>query len=770
MEIESFDLSKILKILTAHLNGIDDDALDYFSSMLSEEGIDGESVKEGFMPFLDSWTNCDATVRQEIVAKLRDAGVVRRNGASENDEPRVLENIVVLNKQIDNAMTDKEREMQEGLWGIDKVRDKRNEQFQGTEAGSAKYERKAKQEQKKWLNDLEQQFSKSQLEAEAGEDDAQISAMMLPDLSGNSREKDIQVTKVNITFGGHLLLDDAEIRISYGHRYGLCGRNGVGKTTLLRHMAAFDIKDFPRHHRILHVKQEVKSSALPVIEVVLAADVERTELVAKEKALLARQEAIESKQSQSSSSNGVSGTSDLNVSNSSSPLPGASAQPSSSGDGGGDEMLALQEELAAVYERMEHIGVYTAESRAASILSGLQFSEAMQAAPVDNLSGGWRMRVALAAALLLEPDLLMLDEPTNHLDLEAVLWLQRYLRSYKHTVLLVSHDRAFLNEVCTDMIYFNRKKLEYYKGNYDIFVGTRKEMLANQQRQHEAQAAKLAHMQEFVDKFRFNAKRASLVQSRIKAIEREKVIDAVENETDGFRFFFPDAGQLGRPIIQIEGVTFGYGEGGLAHPLFRDVHMSIDQDSRIALVGPNGAGKSTLLNLILGKLSPTEGFCRVNPNLRIGVFTQHHLDSMDLNKSAVQNMAARWPLAPEAELRSHLGKYELHGNDVMKPIKFVSGGQKSRVAFACLTFTKPHVLLLDEPTNHLDMEAINALTEAIKNFTGGALIISHDQYFINSVCDSVWVVGDQAVRKFRGSFDEYKVDALKNFSKSAKSR
>lgn len=304
---------------------------------------------------------------------------------------------------------------------------------------------------------------------------------------------------------------------------------------------------------MLHVKQEVKSSPLSVLEVVLDSDVERKALMAREAELIEQQ---------------------------------------SSMDGDAASSDKLMQELADLQERMALLSVNSAESRAASILAGLQFSEEMQRAPTESLSGGWRMRVALAAALFIEPDVLMLDEPTNHLDLEAVLWLENYLKGYEKTVLLVSHDRAFLNDVCTDIILFDKLKLMYYRGNYDMYEGTRKELEIVQQKQHEAQKVKIAHMQEFVDKFRFNAKRASLVQSRIKSIEKEIVVEAVEEE-EHFSFSFYDAGQLGRPIIQIEGVTFGYGEVSrdVSKALFRDVHLGIDQSSRVALVGPNGAGK-----------------------------------------------------------------------------------------------------------------------------------------------------------------------------------
>jgi ATP-binding cassette subfamily F protein 3 len=273
-----------------------------------------------------------------------------------------------------------------------------------------------------------------------------------------------------------------------------------------------------------------------------------------------------------------------------------------------------------------------------------------------------------------------------------------------------------------------------------------------QQRQHEAQQVKLAHMQEFVDKFRYNAKRASLVQSRIKMIEKEDVIADVEDEKP-FEFWFADAGEIGRPVIQLDDVTFGYSPDKI---LFEHVMLDVDLKSRVALVGPNGVGKSTVLNLVQGKLTALNGFIKINPQLRLGVFTQHHMDSFDLVISPLQNMMNRWPKATDAELRAHLGRYEVTGNDALKPMKFMSGGQKSRVAFAALTFSKPHVVILDEPTNHLDMEAIEALANALIDFKGGVVVISHDQYFIEKVCSEIWIVGNKTVKIYKGTFEDYK--------------
>eukprot|EP01039_Chlorochromonas_danica_P000241 gene241-259_t len=710
---------QVKSILTKHLSFMDDETIDYFESMVKEGGSTSAVFRDALAPFIESYDRTStleeanefsAKVAQELV----ELGALKESEM--NDGPQLLEKSVLLSAIADSHLSAEDKANVEAMWGLADARKRRVELKAAPEDGlgtSSRTERKAAREQTKWLEELEAQFV-------GEEDNNNVTTMVLPDFSGNSNERDIHVHNFNMTYGGNLLLEGADLRLVYGRRYGLIGRNGIGKTTLLKHMANFSIEGFPRHLRVLHVKQEVKSSASSVLQVVLDADVERS-------ALLAREVELQSELQNSSGDNT-------------------------------QEMQRLVDAMTDLQNRMAILGVHDAESRAASILAGLQFSPAMQALPTEALSGGWRMRVALAAALFIEPDLLMLDEPSNHLDLEGVIWLEQYLKSYSKTVLLVSHDRAFLNAVCTDIVHFDKLKLTYYRGNYDSFLGTRKEMRIVQQKQHEAQKVKLQHMQDFVDKFRYNAKRASLVQSRIKAIEKETVVEAVEEE-DEFRFQFYDAGQLGRPIIQIEGVTFGY-DADHRQPLFREVHSNIDQSSRVALVGPNGAGKSTFLNLIQGKLTPWEGIVKINPQLKLGIFTQHHIDSFDLNISPLQNLILRFPDAAQADLRAHLGRYEVTGNDALKPMKFSSGGQKSRVAFAMLTFTKPHVVLMDEPTNHLDGSAIDALIDALKNFNGGVMIISHDQYFINQVCDELWLIKDQRVTRYGGSFNDYKKSVL----------
>jgi ATP-binding cassette subfamily F protein 3 len=727
--------SDIRGVIEKSLSSLDDDAKDYFVGMIEEMGtLDEDEMQSTLVPFVESYTDVSEGEAVETVKKmcdsLRSLGMTDNAKGAKEDNGETTELLSRPTQLTDTLLSASEQaEIDKSAWGFNSIRAKVNREIPTDEEGNfvnwdsnIHEQRKEAKEQKKFLKQLE-----ADTKFCGGEETAsnQISTMTLPDFSGKAREKDIQVMNFNIIYGNKLLLDGADLKLAYGRRYGLVGKNGVGKTSLLTRMATFDIEGFPRHHRVLHVKQEVSASAKSVLEVVLESDVERRSLLDKESVLLAKQKEM------------------------------GDSEESSVAD-----LEALNDELQQVYERMTQIGVATAESRAAEILSGLRFSDEMQKSTTESLSGGWRMRVALAGALFIEPDLLMLDEPTNHLDLEAVLWLENYLQSYPHTILLVSHDRAFLNEVCSDIMRFADQKLIYYRGNYDLYEATRKEQLLVQQRQFEAQQAKLGHMQEFVDKFRFNAKRASLVQSRIKAIEKEVLVEAVEEEKE-FKFKFTDAGQLGRPIIAIEGVTFGYDTNKRA--LFENVHLNIDQQSRVALVGPNGAGKSTLLNLIQAKLVPWDGIIRVNSALRVAVFTQHHIDSFDLTKSPLDNLLSRWPLEKEQDVRSHLGKYEIQGNDALKPMKFSSGGQKSRVAFAALTFSKPHVVILDEPTNHLDMGTIEALSQALQAFQGGVLVVSHDQHFITSLCNEIWVCDSTAksVTIFADGFASYKAKAVK---------
>jgi ATP-binding cassette subfamily F protein 3 len=419
----------------------------------------------------------------------------------------------------------------------------------------------------------------------------------------------------------------------------------------------------------------------------------------------------------------------------------------------GLEKDAIGKRLEEIYKRLEYIDADAAEARAASILAGLSFTPEMQLKNTKAFSGGWRMRIALARALFIEPDLLLLDEPTNHLDLHAVLWLETYLLKWPKTFIVVSHAREFLNTVVTDILHLHGKKLHAYKGDYDTFERTREEHLKNQMKAFETNEKARGHMQAFIDKFRYNAKRASLVQSRIKALERMEHVDAVVSDPD-YKFEFPTPeDRPGPPIISFSDASFGYPGGPI---LFKNLNFGIDLDSRIAMVGSNGIGKSTILKLISGDLQPTSGTVFRSPKVRMAVFSQHHVDGLDLTVNPLLYMMRCFPGVPEQKLRSHLGSFGVSGNLALQSMYTLSGGQKSRVAFAKITFKKPHIILLDEPSNHLDLDAVEALIQGLLIFQGGVLMVSHDEHLITGSVDELWAVTDGKVAPFEGTFKDYK--------------
>ncbi|CAK9310878.1 unnamed protein product [Citrullus colocynthis] len=532
--------------------------------------------------------------------------------------------------------------------------------------------------------------------------------------------KDIHMENFNISVGGRDLIVDGTVTLSFGRHYGLIGRNGTGKTTFLRYMAMHAIDGIPKNCQILHVEQEVVGDDTSALQCVLNSDIERTQLLAEEARLQALQREAEFDDGKSNAAIDKDGTA---------------------------------QRLEEIYKRLEFIDAYSAEARAASILAGLSFSPDMQRKATKTFSGGWRMRIALARALFIEPDLLLLDEPTNHLDLHAVLWLESYLVKWPKTFIVVSHAREFLNTVVTDILHLQGQKLTTYKGNYDTFERTREEQLKNQQKAFEANERTRSHMQSFIDKFRYNAKRASLVQSRIKALERIGHVDEVINDPD-YKFEFPTPDDRpGPPIISFSDASFGYPGGPI---LFKNLNFGIDLDSRIAMVGPNGIGKSTILKLIAGELQPTSGTVFRSAKVRIAVFSQHHVDGLDLSSNPLLYMMRCFPGVPEQKLRAHLGSFGVTGNLALQPMYTLSGGQKSRVAFAKITFKKPHIILLDEPSNHLDLDAVEALIQGLVLFQGGILMVSHDEHLISGSVEELWAVSEGKVNPFRGTFQDYK--------------
>ncbi|CAI4222256.1 unnamed protein product [Auanema sp. JU1783] len=533
-----------------------------------------------------------------------------------------------------------------------------------------------------------------------------------------ANSKDIKLESVDISIGTKQLLSCADVTMSFGRKYGLVGRNGIGKTTLLKMISCGQLL-IPSGIRMLSVEQEVEGNDVKVLDAVLASDVKRETMINKEKS-------IQSKLNKDSVTE--------------------------------SEKNKLHDELAKLYTEMEMLQMDKAPARASSILYGLGFTPDEQKKPTKEFSGGWRMRVALARALFVQPDLLLLDEPTNMLDMRAVYWLEGHLQSWEGTILTVSHDRKFLNEVCTDIIHLHTRRLDHYRGNYDTFEKTMKEKLSQQHREYEAQQQLRQHTQEFIDKFRYNAKRASMVQSRIKMLEKLPILLPVEMEGD-INFRFPECELLSNPVLTFDDLSFRYNED--SPYLFRKLNLGTHCSSRICIVGENGAGKTTLLKLLLGDLEPTTGLRNINRRIRIGYFTQHHVDQLDMEMTALEVLSKNHPGKTQEDYRSALGRFGLIGDMALQSVYTLSGGQKSRLAFANLAMGNPNYLVMDEPTNHLDVETVAALGNALNKFNGGVVLVSHDEQLIEMVCKELWVVKDRMVSNLDGGLAEYRKQVYK---------
>merc|ERR1719322_216736 len=528
--------------------------------------------------------------------------------------------------------------------------------------------------------------------------------------SGNNNSKDIRIENFDISFGEKVLLKSAELSLVYGRRYGMVGRNGLGKSTLLKMVSSGQLI-IQSHISVLHVEQEVTGDDTLALQSVLESDEKREGLLREEKEINAQM---------------AEGTAPATAST----------------------------RLAEVYAELEAMESDKAPSRASVILAGLGFTTQMQAAPTKSFSGGWRMRLALARALFCKPDLLLLDEPTNMLDMQAIIWLERYLQSWPSTLLVVSHDRSFLDEVPTDMLHLHSQRVDQCRGNYTQFVPTMTEKLKAQQREYEAQVEYRKHIQEFIDKFRYNAKRASMVQSRIKHLNSLPVLQPVERETE-VTLKFPEVEKLSPPILMLSDVSYAY-PNSTKGTVFSNCDLSATQESRICIVGENGAGKTTLLKLMMDHISPTQGRRDAHRNLKFGYFSQHHVDQLDMSVCSVELMAKHFPGHKTEEYRRMLGKFGVSGDLALQQICSLSGGQKSRVAFAVLCGHNPNFLILNEPTNHLDIETIEALGNAILNFKGGVILVSHDEKLIRMVCKELWVCSRGKVYCLEGGFEEYR--------------
>lgn len=513
----------------------------------------------------------------------------------------------------------------------------------------------------------------------------------------------LSITDLTFRFGGRTLLDKANLSIPSGHRIGLVGPNGTGKSTLFKLIAGELEPDggeitLVTGARMGMVRQDLPEDDTPLIDIVLAADTERASLFKEA------------------------------------------------------ETAEDPERIGYIYTRLEEISAYDAPSRAATILAGLGFNEAAQNSPISSFSGGWRMRVALAAALFRQPDLLMLDEPTNHLDFEAMVWLENYLMRYEKTLVIISHDRDILNKTVSHIVHLDRQKLVSYTGTYDEFERRRAEKLINQQALHEKQEAQKAKMMAFVDRFRAKASKAAQAQSRLKAIEKMDIVDAVIAERVT-AFKFPEPEELASPLITLDRVNVGYAKD---KPVLRNLDLRIDQDDRIALLGANGNGKSTLVKLLSGRLAQLDGDITKPGKLRVGYFAQHQTEEMDSNQTPYQLMKAAMKETPEHKVRASLGKFGFDKAKADTRVAELSGGEKARLLFCLMSYDAPHIMLLDEPTNHLDIDAREALMQALNNYNGAVILVSHDPHLVEVVADRLWLVADGTCKPYEDDLEAYR--------------
>ncbi|HKU93778.1 MAG TPA: ABC-F family ATP-binding cassette domain-containing protein [Vineibacter sp.] len=506
---------------------------------------------------------------------------------------------------------------------------------------------------------------------------------------------------------GRTLFDRATVAVADGHRVGLVGRNGTGKSTLLRLIRGETAIDggsitVRANARVGEVSQEAPGGARSVLDTVLEADRERTALLAEA------------------------------------------------------ETATDPHRVAEIHTRLADIAAHAAPARAGTILNGLGFDHEAQGRACDTFSGGWRMRVALAQALFAEPDLLLLDEPSNHLDIEARLWLADYLRTYRYTLLLVSHDRELLNAVCNQIIHIDQGKLVAYAGNYDRFERTRRERAERQAALQTRQLAERKRIQAFVDRFRAKASKARQAQSRIKLLEKMEPIVPIAEEVP-VEFAFPSPDKLPPPLITMDRASVGYAAD---KPVLQKLDLRIDMDDRIALLGQNGNGKSTFIRLVADRLKPLGGTVRKSGKLRVGYFSQQQEEELDLDGTPFDHMRRLMPDAPPTKVRAQLGRFMFSGPKADQTVRSLSGGEKTRLLFALMTRDAPHVLLLDEPTNHLDMDSRTALVEALNEYEGAVILVSHDAHLVRLVADRLWLIANGTCTSFEGDLDDYEQQLL----------
>ena len=514
----------------------------------------------------------------------------------------------------------------------------------------------------------------------------------------------LTIDDLSVRVAGRLLLDQTSVRIPAGTRVGLVGRNGTGKTTLFNVLtgelgAETGTIRLQNRARIGRLLQEAPSGPDSLLEVVLAADTERHALM---------QEA---------------------------------------------EHATDPDRISEIQMRLVDIDAHTAPARAAAILAGLGFPEPQQARAVSEFSGGWRMRVALAAVLFAQPDLLLLDEPTNYLDLEGTLWLEDHLARYPHTVIVISHDRDLLDNAVDSILHLENAKLTFYRGNYSSFERQRRERQMLDAKFAKKQEARRKHLQSFVDRFRAKATKARQAQSRLKLLAKlEPVSDQTSEDVRPISIPAPER-QLSPPIIALDRVSVGYEPG---KPVLRNLSLRIDDDDRIALLGANGNGKSTLVKLLARRLEPMDGTIIRAEKLRTAYFAQHQLDELHEEQSVYEHVRKLMPDDPEARVRARAGAIGFSGARAESPVSTLSGGEKARLMLVLATFGGPHLVILDEPTNHLDIDSRGALIEAINDYPGAVILVSHDRFLLEACVNHLWIVRHGAVSSYDGDLDDYR--------------
>lgn len=542
----------------------------------------------------------------------------------------------------------------------------------------------------------------------------------------------IVFSSLQIRRGTRVLLDNATATINPGQKVGLVGKNGCGKSTLLALLkneisADGGSASFPGNWQLAWVNQETPALAMPAIEYVIDGDREFRKLEAE------------------------------------------LAQANERNDG---------HAIALVHGKLDAVDAWTIRSRASSLLHGLGFSNEQLERPVSDFSGGWRMRLNLAQALICRSDLLLLDEPTNHLDLDAVIWLERWLKSYQGTLILISHDRDFLDPVVDKIIHIEQQSMFEYTGNYSSFEIQRATRLSQQQSMYESQQLKVAHLQSFIDRFKAKASKAKQAQSRVKMLERMELI-APAHVDNPFQFSFRAPENLPNPLLRMEKVSAGYGE----RIILNSIKLNLVPGSRIGLLGRNGAGKSTLIKLLAGELEPLQGEIGLTKGIKLGYFAQHQLEYLRADESPLQHLARLAPRELEQQLRDYLGGFGFQGDKVTEVTARFSGGEKARLVLALVVWQRPNLLLLDEPTNHLDLDMRQALTEALIDFEGALVVVSHDRHLLRSTTDDLYLVHDGKVEAFDGDLEDYQqwlsdlqkqenqpADAAKDNANSAQAR